>query len=50
METFERGKPIFKMLPVSSAESMFTISSRSFQRGTVGLCRLKGCKVTSCQS
>ena len=24
--------------------------SRSFQRGTVSLCRSKGCKVTICQS
>ena len=31
------------------AETMFTTKSRSFQRGTMGLCRSKGCNVTSCQ-
>ena len=28
----------------------FVTPCRSFQRGTVGLCRSTGCKVTSCQS
>ena len=37
---FERVKPIFKMLPVSCAESMLTTSSRYFQRETVSLSSL----------
>ena len=29
--------------------NQLTTWSKSFQRGTLGLCWLKGCKVTSCQ-
>ena len=36
---FERAKPIFKMLPISLAENMLTTCSRSFCRGTVGVCK-----------
>ena len=43
---FERAKLTFKTIPVSWAENMLTTDSNSFQRGTVTLCRLKGCKVT----
>ena len=47
---FEQAKPIFEILPVSSLENSVTMVSRSFQRGTLGLCRLKGWKVTVCQT
>ena len=47
---FERTKPSFEILLVSWASSMFLKSFRSFQRGTVELCRSKGCKVSSSQS
>ena len=47
---FHRAKPIFKMLPVSWAEIMLTIGSRSFQRGTMSLFRSKDYHVTSCQT
>ena len=43
---FERAKPISKILPVSWAETILTKMSKSFQRGTVSLCRLNGCKAT----
>ena len=46
---FEMAKPIFKMLPVSLAESMLTSNSRPFQRVAVDLCISKGSKVTSSQ-
>ena len=38
------------MLPVSWAEVMLTTVSRSFQKGTLNLCRSKICKVICCQS
>ena len=37
------------MLSVPWAEVMLTIESGSFERGTVGLCKSKGCKVVSYQ-
>ena len=47
---FERKKLIFKTLPLSWADTMLTTRSRSFQRGTVSLCRSKGWKVVVRQS
>ena len=38
------------MMPVSLTDNMITEEFRSFQIATVDLCRLKGCKVTSCQT
>ena len=49
ISNFERAKSIFKMLPVSWAESMLTSGSRPFQRGTEDLYMSKGFKVTSSQ-
>ena len=38
------------MLLVSLAETIFPNRSRFFQRGTLSLCRSKGCKVAVCQT
>ena len=50
MGHFDRAQPIFKILPVSGAETMFTNRSRSFQRGALDLCRSMSCKFTVCQT
>ena len=39
-----------KGLQDSWVESNFTAGFRSFQRGTAGLCKSKGCRATGCQS
>ena len=38
------------MLPISWEKTMLKMDSRSFQNCTVGLCRSKGYKDTSCQN
>ena len=42
-----RGQNLFfRILSVTGAKTMLTMGSRSFQRGTVSLCELKGWKFT----
>ena len=43
---FEREALIFKKMSVFWEEIILPTRSKSFQRGTVGLCKSKGCKVT----
>ena len=50
LESFWHGKPISKILLISCTEIMSIRRFRSFQIGIIGLCGLKDCITTSCQS